>query len=246
MAPSLVVIWSWAALRVWAILRAQVLWRAAVGPWWWLVAAGLSLVLAPAAIGQHVSGLDTSVVDALAGMDPATWILVGLLELLVGTMIGLLAALPGHALVGAAQASSGLLGLSTLRSRGLIQLAVALVLVMGLSLEIHHPLLGGLLGTFAVFPLGKPETWLAFPADGFVTTVAMAAHSMTVLALALLTPVLLACLIADVVARLLGRGPGAAEPVAGALRPWLRVALALTALGASWAAYPEAWSRALG
>ena len=79
-----------------------------------------------------------------------------------------------------------------------------------------------------------------------VATVALAAHSMTVLALALLTPVLMGCLVADIAARLLGRGPGAADPVAGALRPWLRVALALTALGASWAAYPEAWVRALG
>jgi len=240
------VVWSWAALRVWAILRAQVLWRAAVGPWWWLVAAALSLVLAPAAVGRHVASFDVSVGHGFPGVDPATWILVGILELLVGTVIGLLVTLPGHALVGAAHTSNRLLGLSTLGSRGLLQLAVALVLVMALSLDLHHPLLGGLLGVFAVFPVGRPEMWLGLPSEGLVTTVAMAAHSMTVLALALVTPVLLGCLVADVVARLLGRGPGAAEPVAGALRPWLRVALALTALGASWAAYPEAWSRALG
>jgi type III secretory pathway component EscT len=240
------VVWSWAALRVWAILRAQVLWRATVGPWWWLVAAGLALVLAPAAVGQRMASIDVPVGHDLSGVDLETWVLVGMSELLLGTIIGLLATLPGHALVGAMQVSNGLVGLGAVGSRGLVRLGVALVLAIALSLELHRPLLGGLLGTFAVLPVGRPGVWLAFPADGFAATVAMAAHSMTVLALALLTPVLLGCLVADIVARLLGRGPGAADPVAGALRPWLRVALALTALGASWAAYPEAWVRAVG
>lgn len=246
MGPSLVVVWSWSALRVWAILRAQVLWRATVGPWWWLVAAGLALVLAPPAVGPRMASIDVSFGHGFLGVDLEAWILVGMCELLLGTVIGLIATLPGHALVGAAQAQSGLLGLTSVGSRGLVRLAIALVLVMALSLELHHPLLGGLLGTFAVFPVGRPEVWLALPPDGLATTAAMAAHGMTVLALAMLTPVLLGCLISDVVARLLGRGPGAADPVASALRPWLRVALALTALGASWAAYPGAWSRALG
>ena len=37
---------------------------------------------------------------------------------------------------------------------------------------------------------------------------------------------------------------GVAAPLLEVLRPWLVVVAALVALGAAWAAYPEAWLRA--
>ena len=82
--------------------------------------------------------------------------------------------------------------------------------------------------------------------DELTTDVIAAAYAMTVLALALATPVLLTVAVADLATRLLGRGSDPAGALMDALRPWLRTAGALIALGASWAAYPEAWARGLG
>jgi hypothetical protein len=54
--------------------------------------------------------------------------------------------------------------------------------------------------------------------------------------------VLLTSATLDLGLRLTARG--VAVPMMDALRPWLVAAAALIALGAAWAAYPEAWLRA--
>jgi hypothetical protein len=54
--------------------------------------------------------------------------------------------------------------------------------------------------------------------------------------------VLLSAATLDLGLRLASRG--AAASVVELARPWLTVAAALVALGAAWAAYPEAWLRA--
>lgn len=62
------------------------------------------------------------------------------------------------------------------------------------------------------------------------------------LGLAFATPVLLSAATFDLGLRLASRG--VAAPLTELVRPWLVVVVALVALGAAAAAYPEAWLRA--
>jgi flagellar biosynthesis protein FliR len=228
-------VWSWAAARIWAVLRAQALWRVAIGPLWWLVALVPSLALAPLAAGPA---------PAYVGFSSFAGLLV--VELLLGTSIGLVATLPGYALLGVGETAGTLLGARAVGSRGVAWFCVVFVLAISLMLGLHRPLLGSILATFDTWPVGDPVAWSWVVRDELADTIVAAAHGMTVLALALATPVLLAIVVVDVAVRLFGRGPAPAGPAADSLVPWLRVALALVALGASWSAYTGAWTRAVG
>ncbi|MCH9681386.1 MAG: hypothetical protein K0V04_08135 [Deltaproteobacteria bacterium] len=220
-----------AALRWWALLQMQVLWRACVGPWWTVVAALLAIALA-------VGGLPGPGVAVVPQVDP--WLAAGA-ELMLGAGLGLVVALPGHALLGAAQTSARVLGTAPGPWR---MLTVALVGTTALTLGLHRPLLLGAQGLLDAWPIGAPQAW----AEGISEIpVAQLAHGTTVLALALVTPVLLVAVVAELGTRLVARGGSTAAPVVDGLAPWLRVAAALTATGASWAAYDAIWAgRALG
>jgi hypothetical protein len=122
-------------------------------------------------------------------------------------------------------------------------LGASLALAASLGLGIHRPLLVALRDLSVIWPPGAPQLW-SLPLDW--PDVALAAHDMTLLGLALATPVLLGAAVADLMSRLLGRGGGAAGALSEAMGPWLRTSLAFLALAASWDAYPEAWARALG
>lgn len=212
--------WVLAAIRTFAILRAQVLWRTAVGPVWPLVAAGLAVVLAPTV--------------ATSSAPPLT-ITTAALELLLGTAIGIVAALPGWALVGAASASAATLRTSP---KPFVALTIAFVSATALALGLHQPLLVALRETTAQIStttIGGQLSW---------TLVARSLHAMTVLALALATPVLLCAAVAHLVLSWLGRGPAGMGPLADALTPWIAAAGALVALGASWQAYGAVWAGA--
>lgn len=212
------------ALRWWALLQVQVIWRRTVGPWWTPIAAGLAIVMAMGESGRVAVGVPA---------DP--WLAAGL-ELVLGGMIGLVVALPGHALVGAAQASARVLGTAPGPWRAL---TLSLVAATALGLDLHRPLwiAGRDLG--ALWPPGRPEVWV----DALTRlSVARWAHTMALLALTLATPALLAAAVADAVIGVLGRGPGAVMPTAQGLAPWARVAAALVATGASWAAYDAVWA----
>ena len=211
--------WILAALRTFAILRAQALWRTAVGVSWPFVAAGLALVLAPAVAGPSAPQL--------------SWTTAGI-ELLVGTAIGIVVSLPGWALLGAATASATALRVAP---KPMLALTVAFVLAVALSLGLHRPLL------FALRETGQMGAW-AIAGDASWIVVARSLHAMTLLALALATPVLLCLAVAHLTLSWLGRGPAGFAPVADAVTPWIGAAGALVALGASWQAYGAIWAHA--
>ncbi|MCX4241307.1 hypothetical protein [Paraliomyxa miuraensis] len=224
--------WLWSsslvALRWWALLQTQVLWRRAVGPWWWAISMGLAVVLA--------AGSSTAEPVAVA-VDPWS---AALAELGLGALVGVVVALPGHAALGAADQSARVLGAAPGPWRAL---TLAFVGATAISLGLHQPLLRGAHGLLEAWPVGDPLGWSlgAMPAPGRLI------HALVLLALTMATPVLLAAAVAELGARAWGAGPAVTGPAAVAVAPWLRVAAALVATGASWAAYEAIWAaRALG
>jgi len=242
------------ALRWWAILLVQVVWRRAVGPGWTLVAAGLggALALGSSGGGVAISGVAISGVaisgvaisgvaisgGAISGVaisgDP--WLLAAA-ELLLGALVGLCVALPGHALVGSAEATARVLGTAPGPWRALV---VCLVGAVGLELGLHRPLLLAGEGLVEAWPPGEPQAWASaaetIPAGRL-------AHAMALLALTLATPALLAGAVVELSARLLATGSSAVMPAGATAASWGRVAAALVATGASWAAYEGIWAQ---
>lgn len=219
----------WGALRLFGLLRAQTLWRDAVGPPWEGISAALAICMA-------LVLLPTATVEAV----PFTrFLLVGACELLLGSVMGVLLSLPGVALLGAAGQSAAVLQLP--RSRGLPLLLAVACLAGGLLAGVHRPLLLALRELLLLWPVGAPTRWLpGLPA--LASWVGSAGQACLVLALSFATPVLLSAATLDLGLRLASRG--AAASVVEAARPWLSVVAALVALGAAWAAYPGAWLRA--
>ena len=219
----------WAALRLFGLLRAQVLWQRALGPVWQGIAAALAiavaLVLWPVMPGEPVTF--------------GRFVAIGACEFLLGSVLGGLLALPGLALLGAAGQSAATL--QAPRS-GAVPLLLAVTCVSGgLLAGVHRPLLLALRELLVLWPVGAPAQWLpTLPA--LLSWVVAAAHAGLVLALTLATPVLLSAATLDLGLRLACRG--VAAPAGEVLRPWLCAAAALVALGAAWAAYPGAWLRA--
>lgn len=219
---------GWGALRLFGLLRMQVMWREALGPVWEAAAAVLAvsvaLVLLPAG-GEAVS--------------LGRWAPIAACELLLGSVLGGLLSLPGAALLGAAGQSA--VGLQLSRTRGLPLLLIVACLAGGLISGVHRPLLLALRELLALLPVGAPARWLPeLPALG--SWLVAAAHACLVLALTFATPVLLTAATLDLGLRLASRG--VAAPMLEVVRPWLVGAAALVALGAAWAAYPAAWLRA--
>ena len=226
--PSLGIGLGLLALRWWALLAVQVLWRRAVGAPWVAVAAVL-------AVGLASGGEPTAM---RPGVDP--WAAAGA-ELVLGALLGLVVSLPGHALVGAVEASARVLGTAPRPWQALV---LALVGATALSLGLHRPLLQGGSVMLERWPVGEPLAWSVVVS---AESVARLAHGMALLALTLATPVLLVGAMAELVVGLVGRGSSFAGVMAAAAGPWLRVAAALVATGASWAAYDAIWAeRALG
>jgi hypothetical protein len=120
-------------------------------------------------------------------------------------------------------------------------LHLALAGSLALALDLHRPLLAGLRGMVARWPVGRPESW-SFGLE--LAAVAELLRDACVLALGLATPVLLAAAIAELVLAAASRVPLLAA-MSAASRPWIVAAAALAALGGAWAAYPDAWLRAL-
>jgi len=221
-------VFGWAALRLFGLLRTQTLWRAAVGPAWEGVAAALAVCVAL-----------VMPVGAAATVSTPTWLLLAACEFLLGSVVGVLLSLPGQALLAAAGQSGDLLNV---RGGLVIVLAVA-CLAGGMAADLHHPLLLGLQQQLTQWPVGEPARW--WPAlAGLEARVITAAHGYLALAFALMTPVLLSVAVVDLTLRLTIRGVATAP--GEVLRPWLASVAALVALGAAWAAYPEAWQRAWG
>jgi len=222
-------------LRLWALLRQQVLWREICGPVWEVCAVGLALVIA---LGF---GMPTELAYTM-DVDITGWLLLALFEILFGTVVGALASLPGHAVLGALDASGTALGAPT--ATGWRLLGCSITGLCGVSLGVHRPLVAALIDLQFCWPVGHPEWWLS--GGGFAGDVISNAHHALLLSLALATPVLLCAAVFDLSQRLLTRGAGPWMFALETLRPWLMWATALIALAASWAAYPGAWARGLG
>jgi flagellar biosynthesis protein FliR len=223
--------WLLVSLRLFALLRVQPHWRVLLGPWWTVLAGGLALVLGPMLAPAEGPGP-----PVFGGQ----WLVLAALELALGTVLGLVVALPAHALVGAVETSAIGVGLSGAPSRGFVGLALATAAATGLAMGLHRPGLAVLAASSDVWPVGRPSAWL-WGIEDLADRVAEAAHAMTALALSLATPVLLAVAVVDTATRLVGRGPDPSSHVVDAVRPWACTAAALLALSASWRAFPETW-----
>lgn len=222
------------ALRWWALLAVQAWWRAAVGRVWLVVAAGLAVALATAG-RPGVSVVETAMET---GMDP--WSAAGL-ELGLGALVGLVVALPGHALIGAADTSAQVLRTATAPWRALTLCLVAATL---LTLGLHRPLLVGASLLFETWPVGEPSTWVE---GASAVSLGQLAHGLAVVALTLATPALLTGAVVELAVGLAPRGSPAPFGLAGGLGASARAAAVLVATGASWAAYDLVWAeRAMG
>ncbi len=211
------------ALRWWALLQVQGLWRNAVGPWWTAISVGLAVLLA-------TSGAAPWTV-ARPAVDP--WLAAGA-EVALGGLVGIVIALPGYAVLGAAGASARVVGTAAGPWRAL---TLALVGALALGLGVHRPLLLGAQALFVAWPVGDPSAWAIAE-----VSVARLAHGLALLALTLATPALLAGALGDLVVRVVGARAGAGAGLAEGIAPWLRTAAALVATGASWAAYDAVWA----
>jgi type III secretory pathway component EscT len=219
---------GWGALRLFGLLRMQVLWRSALGPVWEGVSAALALLLASVLLTRPGEPVALS-----------SWLVIAVCEFLLGSVIGGLVSLPGAALLGAAQQSAA--ALQVPRGRGFPLLLAIACVSGGLLADLHRPLLVAARELLMLWPVGAPDRWL--PAvTSLPPWILDSAHTALVLALTFATPVLLTSATLDLGLRLTARG--VAVPMMDALRPWLVAAAALIALGAAWAAYPEAWLRA--
>lgn len=231
--------------RIWALLRVQASWRAALGLRWEWIAAAVAVAVAGLALGRGQLG---GAVLELG--DPATLVVSLGFEIVLGSVLGLAVSLPGWALVGAARETELQL---ELRGGGggdgdgggsLATLVIVASLAAGLGLGLHRPLLAGLLGSFDRFALGRPGAWAPLLEAG-TPWLAEQLVAITALALALATPVLLTRVLVEIGAGSLARVGFEAASLSAALTPALRLAGALVALGAAWSAYPEAFARGL-
>lgn len=225
-----------ASARIWALLRVQASWRSVLGRRWEWIAAALALLVSASmlAAGQ-LTALE------LEGVSPLVIALP--FELALGSVIGLAVSLPGWALVGAAAQSEHALDLQEPEPGSLARLLITASLAAGLSLGLHGPLLASLGASFEHFELASASSWLA--ATQLDVWLIEQLAMITMLALALATPVLLTCTLIELGIASLGRGNFEATALLGAIAPALRLACALVALGAAWSAYPEAFARGL-
>jgi len=223
-----------AVIRLWAVLRVQVAWRETLGIAWGWLALGLAVLLAPALGAVPVTA--TGVMDgAWLGV---VWL--GVAEFALGTLLGTVAALAAHALIGATTLQAIALRTSPTTWTALVS-TIAASLAFGLGL--HHTSLLGLGAMFERWPIGRPDLWLD-PSLWSIDHVGRAARELSVLGLALATPVVLVVAVVEWTAACMTAGLSALAcgPELAGLG---RIVLALVALGAAWSAYPESWGSAV-
>jgi hypothetical protein len=225
-----------ASVRMWALLRVQASWRVVLGRRWEWIAAALAVALTGLlAVAGRLEPVELEGLGAL--------LIAIAFELALGSVIGLAVSLPGWALVGAAAQCEEGLELRSSEPGSVATLLIAASLAAGLSLGLHRPLLAGLLANFESFELASASTWI--PTLELGAWLGEQLATITALALALATPVLLTRTLIELAASLARSGGIAASSLLDALTPGLRLATALVALGAAWSAYPEAFARGL-
>ncbi|HFE45348.1 MAG TPA: hypothetical protein ENJ18_07605 [Nannocystis exedens] len=228
----------WWALRLGALLSVQVPWLRLLGALWIPIALVLAFAIAGA---LALSPGSSPLIASAQSIEPVVFLKGALLEILFGGLSGLVIGLPGHALLGAANASQRAL---EIRRGALEPLLIALVLSLCLGLGLDAPLLLGLREFALLMPPGLALAGSLDLLSGDVLgpeIIAKTCAQLLFLALALATPVLLTRAVIELAASLV-EPPG--NPRAGLAR-WLASAAAVIALSASWAAYPTAWLQAV-
>jgi type III secretory pathway component EscT len=227
---------TWAWIRIWALLRVQPIWSRVTGGSWWIISAGAAFALLlplAAAGGAHVPmrwpGLDA-------------WFAIAIGEFTFGSIWGLLVSLPTYAMAGtAAQIEREFGGESASSATSLLVLTLGMALALGLGA--HRPLLLSMAETHAAFPVGAPLA-LAYEVDLTELCLRLGRDVLT-LALALLTPLLLSLAVCDSLVFSVTRAFAPQDAPTRVVLSWLRLSVALLALGASWMTFPEAWARTL-
>lgn len=232
-----------ASARLWACLRVQASWRWAIGPTWEWIAGAVAVSVTVLAWSGGRLHLGTGASGLGVAMSGHALILALAFELILGTVLGLAASLPGWALLGAARESEQALGWQG-ESGSLARLLVIASLAGALALGLHAPLCAGLLGVFDRFALAHPSAWLPALVElpGYLVDRAVA---ITLLASALATPVLLTRLVVALALASLGRERADAAELLDVVGAAARLGAGLLALGAAWSAYGEAFARAV-
>ena len=224
------------AVRVFAILRMQPLWGAALGGAWVPVAAAFAGVLGIVVVTDpgFVAPGEVSLVG---------WVGLAGLEFVLGTVIGALASLPGHALIGAAGASAQLLKTAV---RSFVGLAVAISPDRGPRRRPASPPHRGADRRLPLAPRRHSEP-VAVDRRPSISSACSSPRS-TACSSSVSPWSRRSCSRSRSPAsgsQPVARGPAPSHALAPAFDAWLGVALALIALGASWAVYPHAWARAM-
>ncbi|TPV94142.1 MAG: hypothetical protein B7733_16870 [Myxococcales bacterium FL481] len=228
-----------ASVRLWAVLRAQVAWRRAVGPSWAIVSVplGVGLALAAEPHGARVATEPLSMVDVGAQLA---------IEIGLGTVVGRLVALPGYGLVGALEQTSGILVGAGHGPRSLVGLGMALATWTALAMRLHQPMLTGVFECLTVWPVGQPWAWAVEASGGASRHQLFAgARALGLLAWSFATPVLLLGAMVELLAAVAGAKPSLVGQLATPLSPWVRLGACGIALWSSWLAYGGAWGRAV-
>lgn len=222
------------AVRCFVLLRLQPHWGVMLGRLWWILAAGLSMVVAAAV------ELPADLLVEL-GERPRDAIVVAVMaEVLLGAVLGALASLPAYALLGAAAGSAAALRTSI---APFVSACVAFALATAMFMSLHHPALAVLIDHAAMLPPGRPELWL--PAgDVTLDALVLGLDGLLIVALTLATPVLLSVVIFRTALGLVAAGPTGVAPLSQVVAPTVGAMAAIVALAASWAVYPGAWARA--
>lgn len=228
-----------ASARVWALARAQVVWRTAAGSGWGLWCVPVALGMGSGfALGSDVTGVvSLSVIDMAIGLG---------FELALGTVIGGVVALPGLALVGAMEQATVTWRVAATGRRAFVTLMAVVTLLGAVALHVHRPFVAAVFTCLHSWPVGEPGAWLGVVDELDVGTRVLAwAHVLVVLALAFVVPVLLIAAVVDIATRLASASGPVAEQLAAGVAPWGRLGAALIGLWISYAAYSESWARVL-
>lgn len=235
------------ATRLFGVLVVHPWFRRAAGWSWTFVAGALAVVLAGAWVGSGVAPWSPDALSAWVGGGALG--VAFALEFGLGALFGLVIALPGFAVDAAASLArptsvSGDDGVRVDDGLGTLVSAAALAGVMGLGL--HQVWLAGLAEVFDGIALGDPAAWIERSADASGRDLALRAHGVVVLALALAAPWWLTRAVVSVAGALVASASPVFEAARRGAEPALVASLGLLSLFAALWAFPAAWGRGLG
>jgi len=230
-------IWLAGTIRLWAVLAVQPHWRLVTGNLWPFIAGIVALSLACPELGANwYWSPDVKSVERLVQE-------LGI-ELLFGAVIGLIASLPGYALVGSiSQNDSTINGQNPVE--GFQQLCILLILSLALTTNAHFPLLTSLHDILVIIPIGFFEQTITECEELHswwdLVAIAELTHSFLLLGFSLATPVLAMSCCIEVVVSSLKRFSIPSSNQWQVIHPWVRLTVCLFGLFISWRVFPSVW-----